>query len=87
MFHNGLLCNFVDTVLSLRTPTKKQTGYSWITTEYLALARDCDYHTIKFNELKKKSTETGQTDNGSVDELWEKFKSLRNKTNNMNKRL
>ena len=66
---------------------KKQSGSPWITTGYLALARDRDYHKRKFTEMKKKSTETGQTDNGSLNELWEKFKSLRNKANNLNKRL
>ena len=58
---------------------KEASGSPWITTEYLAIARDRDYYKRKFNELNKNST-----DNRPIGDLWEKYKQLRNKAINLN---
>ena len=56
--------------------------YVWITTEYLALSRDRDYYKRKFDKLKKLA-EAGQ----EINEIWNKYKHLRNKVNILNKKL
>ena len=74
-------------MLLLYLSEKKLKGSPWITNEYLALSRDRDYHKRKFNKLKKQYNDTGQNGDISLKELWEKYKCLRNKANNLNKKL
>ena len=64
----------------LKTVRKKVNGAPWITEEYLSIARERDYYKRKHdvirdgNDAKKK-------------EYWGKYKLLRNKANNTNKKL
>ena len=67
---------------------KKLKGNSpWITKEYLALARDRDYHKKKFDQFKKQARNGLLTSESSLNELWEKYRCLRNKVNGLNKKL
>ena len=56
------------------TVRKKVNGVPWITEEYICLARERDYNKRQFNKTKENC-------------YWLKFKSYRNKANNLNKKL
>ena len=91
------LAHFTETfsVISLKhapfvSVRKKLNGAPWITSTYLSIARDRDYHKRKFIELKSKSTDKGQVcqaDASDLNVVWNKYKHLRNQANNLNKKL